>query len=179
MESRTERLSSVRHFAPAARMKQQERRPADPGAAHKAGCWKTRFDERLAEPMHTAMSELDRGVLVTVRNAEPRHSRAQRNAETPLSGARLARRAAQRCQKEKIALSSGLMGIVTMCRCAMKRPSVGGGARRVLSERGSQSGMPSCETKRSRPGHGSQVATVIKNNALWNRSASEANYGNR
>ena len=77
-------MSSVRHFAPAVRMKQQERRPADPGAAHKAGCWKTRFDERLAEPMHTAMSELDRAVLVTVRNAEPRHSRAQRNAETPL-----------------------------------------------------------------------------------------------
>jgi hypothetical protein len=47
-------LSSVRHFAPAARMKQQERRQADPGAAHNAGCLENLHGERLAEPMHTA-----------------------------------------------------------------------------------------------------------------------------
>jgi hypothetical protein len=73
-------LSSVRHFAPAARMKQQERRQADPGAAHNAGCLENLYGERLAEPMHTAMSELDRAVHVTSRNAERRHSRAQRDA---------------------------------------------------------------------------------------------------
>jgi hypothetical protein len=56
-------LSSVRRCAPAARMKRQERRPADPGAAPNAGCLKACMMERLAEPMHTAMSELDRAYL--------------------------------------------------------------------------------------------------------------------
>ena len=49
-----------------------------------------------------------------------------------------ARQGARRraAKKQQIALSSGLMGIVTMCRCAIEGPNVGGGAWRVLSERG-------------------------------------------
>jgi len=62
MESRTERIVVGRHCAPAVRKKQQERRPADPGAALHAGFY-NRHEERLAEPMHTAMSELDRAYL--------------------------------------------------------------------------------------------------------------------
>ncbi len=54
------------------------------------------------------------------------------------------KRAARSRIKEKIAPSNGLMGIATMCRCVMKKPSVGGGAWRALSEPGSQCGTPQC-----------------------------------
>ena len=62
-------LSSVRPCAPAARMKQQERRQADPGAAHNAGLSKARIMNGLPNRC-AAMAELDRAALVTARNAE-------------------------------------------------------------------------------------------------------------
>jgi hypothetical protein len=82
-------------------------------------------------------------------------------------------------RRKTTVLSNGSIGIAMMCHCETKRPSVEGGAWRALSETGSLSETPSFETKRPHPGHGSQITTVIKNNALWTSGAGGASYENR
>jgi hypothetical protein len=62
MERRTERLvvgSALRSRRQTQKMKQQERRQADPGAAHHVGLWKTSIMRGLPNRC-AAMAELDR-----------------------------------------------------------------------------------------------------------------------